>query len=62
LIPADVRDGSCGRLEAADSVVLAAERDGQLVGFTQLRPSFSSGLMNRLWILSDLFVAPVHRR
>ena len=50
------------RLGAAESVVFVAERDGQLVGFTQLYPSFSSGTMNRLWILNDLFVAPEHRR
>ena len=50
------------RLEAGESVVFVADRDGRLVGFTQLYPSFSSGTMNRLWILNDLFVAPEHRR
>jgi GNAT superfamily N-acetyltransferase len=40
----------------------AAERDGALAGFTQLYPSFSSGTMNRVWILNDLFVAPAQRR
>jgi len=50
------------RLEAGESVVFVAERAGGLAGFTQLYPSFSSGTMNRLWILNDLFVAPEHRR
>lgn len=50
------------RLAADESVVFVAERDGALVGFTQLYPSFSSGTMNRVWILNDLFVAPAHRR
>jgi GNAT superfamily N-acetyltransferase len=59
-------DGAAGflraRLEAGDSVIFVAERDGQLVGFTQLYPSFSSLSMRRVWILNDLFVAPDHRR
>ena len=50
------------RLQAGDSVVLVAERDKRLVGFTQLYPSFSSVSMKRLWILNDLFVLPAHRR
>jgi len=50
------------RLQAGDSVVLVAEKEKRLVGFTQLYPSFSSVSMKRLWILNDLFVAPIHRR
>jgi GNAT superfamily N-acetyltransferase len=50
------------RMEARESVVFVAEREGGLVGFTQLYPSFSSASMRRLWILNDLFVAPEHRR
>ena len=50
------------RLEAGDSVIFVAEREGQLVGFTQLYPSFSSLSMRRVWILNDLYVAPAHRR
>ena len=45
------------RLAASESVVFVAARAGELVGFTQLYPSFSSGAMKRLWILNDLFVA-----
>ena len=50
------------RLNAHDSVILLAEADGQLLGFTQLYPSFSSVSMRRLWILNDLFVDPGKRR
>lgn len=50
------------RLAADDSVLLVAERDGTLVGFTQLYPLFSSVRMRRVWVLNDLFVAPDARR
>lgn len=44
------------RLQAQDSCIFVAERDGALLGFTQLYPSFSSVSMQRSWILNDLFV------
>jgi GNAT superfamily N-acetyltransferase len=50
------------RIDAGDSVILVAEREQQLAGFTQLYPSFSSVSMRRVWILNDLFVDPQHRR
>jgi len=50
------------RLNARDSVILVAERDTQLLGFTQLYPSFSSASMRRVWILNDLFVDPRYRQ
>jgi GNAT superfamily N-acetyltransferase len=50
------------RLVAEESVVFVAARASALVGFTQLYPSFSSGSMQRLWILNDLFVTPAARR
>jgi len=50
------------RLAAGESVVFVAARAGELVGFTQLYPSFSSGAMKRLWVLNDLFVALAARR
>jgi len=49
------------RLSRNESVVYVAEADGQLVGFTQLYPIFSSTRMKRLWLLNDLFVAPEYR-
>lgn len=49
------------RMAGDESVVWVAEDQGQLLGFTQLFPSFSSVSMQRLWILNDLFVAETAR-
>jgi GNAT superfamily N-acetyltransferase len=50
------------RLEQNDSVIFIAEsKTGDLVGFVQLYPIFSSTKMKRLWLLNDLFVEKVHR-
>jgi GNAT superfamily N-acetyltransferase len=43
-------------------VFLALDRAGNALGFTQLYPSFSSGLARRIFILNDLFVTPEARR
>ncbi len=52
--------------EQSSVIFLAFKRDGEgareACGFAQLYPSFSSGVMKRLWILNDLFVAPEARR
>ncbi len=50
------------RLKNEDSVIFVAEANGQLLGFTQLYPSFSSVSMQRLWVLNDLFVAADARK
>lgn len=51
------------RLERGESIVfLALLDDGTPAGFTQLYPIFSSTSMQRVWLLNDLFVAPVARR
>ena len=50
------------RLEANESTVLLAMRDGKAVGFTQLYPIFSSVRTARTWLLNDLFVAEDARR
>ncbi|WP_119079446.1 GNAT family N-acetyltransferase [Chitinophaga alhagiae] len=50
------------RLKNDDSVIYVAESAGQLLGFTQLYPVFSSIGMKKAWILNDLFVDPEHRR
>ena len=50
------------RMQAEDSVVLLAERDGHAVGFTQLYPMFSSVRMARMWVLNDLYVDARARR
>jgi len=50
------------RLVAADSHVLVYQQQGELLGFTQLLPLFSSVLAAKVWLLNDLFVAPQARR
>lgn len=45
------------RIGNGDSAIFVAEMDGQIQGFSQLYPSFSSIAMGRIWILNDLFVA-----
>ncbi|MGJ8662631.1 MAG: GNAT family N-acetyltransferase [Marinicella sp.] len=45
------------RLKNHESIIFVAELNKQLLGFTQLFPSFSSVSMQRLWVLNDLFVA-----
>ena len=48
-------------LENNDSEIFVAEEGGQLVGFTQLYPLFSSTRMKRYWLLNDLYVNPNFR-
>lgn len=50
------------RFHNNDSVIFTAIDNGQIVGFTQLYPSFSSVSMKRIWILNDLFVKEGYRR
>ncbi|MDP4586450.1 MAG: GNAT family N-acetyltransferase [Microbacteriaceae bacterium] len=49
------------RLMRGESVVFVAESDGQLVGFAQCYPSFSTVSLSIVWLLNDLFVEPEHR-
>jgi ribosomal protein S18 acetylase RimI-like enzyme len=63
--PADValaRRFIAGRMERDESVVFVAERDGKLLGFTQLYPTFCSVAAAPIFVLYDLFVAPEARR
>lgn len=51
------------RFESGDSTILLASPDGEApVGFTRLSPAYSSVLMQRIFVLDDLFVAPAGRR
>lgn len=50
------------RFKNNDSVVFVASEKGEMLGFTQLYPSFSSVSMGRVWILNDLYVKASHRR
>lgn len=44
------------RLENEESVIYVAVDGDDIVGLTQLYPTFSSVSMRRVWILNDLFV------
>jgi ribosomal protein S18 acetylase RimI-like enzyme len=51
------------RLKQKDSVIFVAENlAGELLGFTQLYPSFSSTAAAPIYVLNDLFVAPKGRQ
>ncbi|MFN6472783.1 MAG: GNAT family N-acetyltransferase [Nostoc sp. SerVER01] len=50
------------RFKNNDSVVFAANDNGEIIGFTQLYPSFSSVSIKRVWILNDLYVKESHRQ
>ena len=50
------------RLEAGESVIFVAEADGQLLGFTQLYPTWCSVAAARIFVLYDLFVDDDARR
>ncbi len=50
------------RFQNNDSVVFAANENREIIGFTQLYPSFSSVSMKRIWILNDLYVKESHRQ
>ena len=49
------------RFQHNQSVIFVAQA-GDIVGFTQLYPSFSSASAARIFILNDLFVKPEARR
>lgn len=50
------------RMERKESeIFIAANPAGELTGFVQLYPLFSSTRMQRMWLLNDLFVDPGHR-
>lgn len=50
------------RIKNGESIVYACENEeGNLVGFTQLYPIFSSVRMKRMWLLNDLFIDPDFR-
>ena len=63
--PGDVALASAylhARLERGESVVLVAEADGQMLGFTQLYPTWCSVAAARIFVLYDLFVDDDARR
>lgn len=44
------------RFTLGESIIIVAELNNEVIGFTQLFPSFSSVTLERLWILNDLYV------
>jgi ribosomal protein S18 acetylase RimI-like enzyme len=50
------------RLEKNESVIFVAEKNGKLLGFTQLYPLFSSTVMKKQWVLNDLYVRMEERK
>lgn len=50
------------RMDRKESVIFVAEKDGKLLGFTQLYPSFSSVMMKKQWVLNDLYVRMEDRK
>jgi ribosomal protein S18 acetylase RimI-like enzyme len=49
------------RLENNESIVFVADLQSQLVGFTQIYPTFSTVSLSEIWLLNDLFVDEAHR-
>lgn len=49
------------RLEKNEAVIFVHELNGELTGFAQLYPQFSSTRMLRSWLLNDLFVKEEYR-
>lgn len=49
------------RIENKDSEIFVAKENGNLVGFVQLFPIFSSTRMKRYWLLNDLYVNDNYR-
>jgi ribosomal protein S18 acetylase RimI-like enzyme len=64
-LPTDVDKATAyleARLAARDSVVLVADDSNELLGFTQLYPTWCSLLAGPIYVLYDLYVAPRARR
>jgi len=49
------------RLKNQESIVFGAWEGGELVGFMQLYPSYSSLRVVKDWVLNDLYVEPAYR-
>jgi ribosomal protein S18 acetylase RimI-like enzyme len=50
------------RFSLKDSVIFVATNDQEIVGFTQLYPTYSSVKMQRAYILNDLYVSKTQRK
>lgn len=50
------------RVTTNESIVFVAEEEGQLVGFAQCYPTYSTVALSEIWLLNDVFVLPDFRR
>lgn len=50
------------RFFLGETIFVVAEVNNEVIGFTQLLPSFSSVTLERLWILNDLYVESSKRK
>ena len=49
------------RMERKESVIFVADDEGELAGFVQLYPLFSSVRLRKIWQMNDLYVLPEYR-
>ncbi|MEN5088574.1 GNAT family N-acetyltransferase [Sphingobacterium faecium] len=49
------------RMQNNESIIFTAKKDNEIVGFTQLFPTFSSASLKKVYILNDLFVLEHYR-
>lgn len=49
------------RLERKESEIFVADDEGEIAGFVQLYPTFSSVRMKKIWLLNDLYVLQEYR-
>lgn len=61
-MPEESRAYMRARFAAGDYVGFLARLDGKPAGFAILSPTFSSGVMKRIWLLNDIFVEPSLRK
>ncbi|MFM7344771.1 MAG: GNAT family N-acetyltransferase [Tagaea sp.] len=61
-LPEESRAYMRARFAAGDYAGFLARLDGKPAGFAILSPTFSSGVMKRIWLLNDIFVEPSLRK
>ncbi|MEH7333872.1 GNAT family N-acetyltransferase [Neobacillus drentensis] len=54
--PVNVENFLFERFEHLESVIFIVEREGEVIGFAQLYPVFSSLSLKRVWLLNDFFI------
>ncbi|MGG3468722.1 GNAT family N-acetyltransferase [Neobacillus pocheonensis] len=59
--PIEVEKFLFGKFEHLESMIFIAEHQGEVIGFAQLYPVFSSLSLQRVWLLNDFFISEAHR-